>query len=273
MLNSLFDAMNRKFPKEGIKRNSHDLEVLNEGKQWLDSWESNYDDGNITADEFLTHQTAEGLRVTIQSYIDITLYLLDECNFSYVLTSKMNQDNLEKFFGVIRQIAGPNDHPSTPTFLQLYRMLNVYSLLKPPKSGNCKVDEENKSILDITDLKELMNDTSEREEKVKKLKEKIDILIEEGDGDPEDIFLEHDYTKSTVFECVVYYLGGYLAKRLSKKTKCTLCISGLKNNNSEINTNKSELVEMKTRGFLTHPNGNMYNTLQVIETSFQKHCT
>jgi len=53
-----------------------------------------------------------------------------------------------------------------------------------------------------------MNDTSEREEKVKKLKEKIDILIEEGDGDPEDIFLEHDYTKSTVFECVVYYLGG-----------------------------------------------------------------
>lgn len=28
MLNSLFDAMNRKFPKEGIKRNSHDLEVF-----------------------------------------------------------------------------------------------------------------------------------------------------------------------------------------------------------------------------------------------------
>jgi len=51
-----------------------------------------------------------------------------------------------------------------------------------------------------------MNDTSVRKEKVKKLKEKIDILIE-GDGDPEDIFLEHDYTKSTVFECVVYYLG------------------------------------------------------------------
>ncbi|KAL5239065.1 hypothetical protein ACI65C_006475 [Semiaphis heraclei] len=193
MLNNIFDAVNQKFPKEGIKQNSHDLEVLNEGKQWLDSWKSNYDDSNITADEFLTQQTAEGLRVTVQSYIDITLYLLDKCNFSYVLTSKLNQDYLEKFFGVIRQIAGPNDHPSTPTFLQLYRMLNVYSLLKPPKSGHCKVDEENKSILDIIDLKELMNDTSVRKEKVKKLKQKIDILIEEGDEDPEDIFLEHDY--------------------------------------------------------------------------------
>lgn len=35
----------------------------------------------------------------------------------------------------------------------------------------------------------------------------------------------------------------YLAKRLSKKNKCTLCISGLKNNNSEINTNKSDLLK------------------------------
>lgn len=60
---------------------------------------------------------------------------------------------------------------------------------------------------------------------------------------------------------------------MSKKNKCTLCISGLKNNNPEINTNKSELVEMKTRGFLTHPSGNMYNILQVLEASFQKHCS
>jgi len=58
---------------------------------------------------------------------------------------------------------------------------------------------------------------------------------------------------------------------LSKKNKCSLCISGLKN--SEINTNKSELVEMKSKGFLTHPNGNMCNILQVLETSFQKHCS
>lgn len=57
----------------------------------------NYDDGYITADGFLTQQTAEELRVTIQSYIDITLYLLDKCNFSYVLASKMNQDNLEVY--------------------------------------------------------------------------------------------------------------------------------------------------------------------------------
>lgn len=50
---------------------------------------------------------------------------------------------LKKFFGVIRQVSGPNDHPSKPTFLQLYRMLAVSSLVKPPKNGNCTIDEGN----------------------------------------------------------------------------------------------------------------------------------
>jgi len=41
----------------------------------------------------------------------------------------------------VRQTAGPNDHPATPTFLQLYRLLSVYSLVKAPKSGNCTLSE------------------------------------------------------------------------------------------------------------------------------------
>ena len=32
---------------------------------------------------------------------------------------------------------GTNDHPSTPTFLQIYKILSVFSILKPPKLGNC----------------------------------------------------------------------------------------------------------------------------------------
>jgi len=48
----------------------------------------------INESDFLTKQTAEGLRVTIQSTIDLTKYLLD-IGFYYVLTNKMNQDKLE----------------------------------------------------------------------------------------------------------------------------------------------------------------------------------
>jgi len=52
-------------------------------------------DGLVSSDEFLTQQAADGLRVTIKSSIELSKYLLDNCNFSFVLTAKMNQDKLE----------------------------------------------------------------------------------------------------------------------------------------------------------------------------------
>lgn len=58
-------------------------------------WEDNVINHTIPEDEFLTKSTAEGLRVTIKSVIELSKYLLDECGFKYVLTSKMNQDRLE----------------------------------------------------------------------------------------------------------------------------------------------------------------------------------
>lgn len=30
----------------------------------------------------------------------------------------------------------PNNHPTTPTFIQLLKILSVYFVLKPPKYGN-----------------------------------------------------------------------------------------------------------------------------------------
>jgi len=62
---------------------------------WLDEWESHFEKGNITQNEFLTRSTAKGLRVTIRSTIDLTNHLLKDIGFKYVLTNKMNQDRIE----------------------------------------------------------------------------------------------------------------------------------------------------------------------------------
>lgn len=42
---------------------------------------------------------------------------------------------------------GQNDHPATGTFLQLYKLLSMYSALKPPKYGNCTVSEQPRETL------------------------------------------------------------------------------------------------------------------------------
>jgi len=48
----------------------------------------------IKEDEFLTYNTAEGLRIEIMSTIDL-IKILHDYGFKYVLTAKTNQDCLE----------------------------------------------------------------------------------------------------------------------------------------------------------------------------------
>lgn len=85
---------------------------------------------------FLTPLTVEGLLVSILSTLDLTEHLLTDCSFKYVLSAKFNQDPVERFLGKTQQAAGENNHPDMPTFLQLYRMVAMHSLLKPPKFNN-----------------------------------------------------------------------------------------------------------------------------------------
>ncbi|KAE9522345.1 hypothetical protein AGLY_017257 [Aphis glycines] len=195
-------------------------QILENAMKWLDSWESKVIDGLISSNEFLTQQTADGLRVTIKSSIELS---------------------------------------------KICWTINVDCIFsnKPPKSGNCTINEVQKPVLEICDFKDLISNESLREEKIKNMKSKLDLIIEDKNWDCEDIFLEHDYTKSSVFECVVYYLGEYLARRLCKKSKCEVCIKNLKNDGNL--GMESELVNLKSKGFLTHPS--------VLETCFCKHAS
>lgn len=71
------------------------VKILEENLKWLDNWEEQMIHKKISNQEFLTQSTADGLRVTINSTIQLSKYLLEECKFKYVLTFKMNQDRLE----------------------------------------------------------------------------------------------------------------------------------------------------------------------------------
>lgn len=69
----------------------------------------------------------------------------------------------------------------------------------------------------INIINSIINDTEnlpERVTKVNKLKNKIDKIIRDDCWDLDGILLEHNYTDSTVFECVVYILGTFLLSLL-----------------------------------------------------------
>ena len=71
------------------------IQFLHSFLTWLNDWEKEYIDGKIKKSEFLTSSTACGLRVTIQSTLNLSNYLNNSWNFKYLLTGKINQDKLE----------------------------------------------------------------------------------------------------------------------------------------------------------------------------------
>ena len=62
----------------------------------------------------------------------------------------------------------------------------------------------------------------------------------------------------------------YLARRIAKKTDCPDCLAGIKSF-EEVTINYAELVNLKSRGYLTHPDSHFYVLLRSIESSFMKH--
>lgn len=83
--------------------------------------------GLISKDDFLISNTADGLRVTLKSTIDLIEYiLLNKCGFNYVLTNKMNQDSLEVRINKYTLIIFiPNHFIFFSYFLELFAKLQV----------------------------------------------------------------------------------------------------------------------------------------------------
>ncbi|KAL4143141.1 hypothetical protein QTP88_005505 [Uroleucon formosanum] len=237
IFNSVFDALNCRYPAEEIRSScSKDIQVLEETTSWLNDWESHVIKGNIKKDEFLANSTANGLRITMKSTIDLLNFLLQTCGFKYVLTNKMNQDRMEQFFGTTRQSIGPNDHPTCPSFLQVYKLLTMYSIIKPPKTGNCQILDPSTFMIQLSHL--FKNEPSERQIKIERLKRLLDAMVEESDWN---------------------------SNQIKKHTKCNVCLSAFKGTDRDAQLPETALTNLKPKGYLLYPNKQFFKLITAIE--------
>lgn len=178
---------------------------------------------------------------------------------------------MQRFFGCVRQAGGSNDHPATPTFLQIYKILCFYSILSPPKYGNCIVEKEAKlPLISFNEIKSLYKKQTKEETKLLiDIKSKLNDVIKNDDWDIYNIS-EHDYSTPATFDCIIYYITGRVCQQLLKFTKCSLCRKALIINSATYN-NKAQLGEMLLESFV-HPNEGFYNLVQNLEHIFMKHC-
>jgi len=73
------------------------------------------------------------------------------------------------------------------------------------------LDTDYAPVITISDLKNSMKENSQlsiTKEKILKLRNHIDEIVEEGRWDIDDVFKNNDFSDNVTFDCVVYYLAG-----------------------------------------------------------------
>ncbi len=90
------------------------LNYLSKWKESIKERPGNFDD-NAKARMFLSHQTYEGIQISIYSMIDLVKFLLN-AGMKYVLTNHFCQDPVEQYFGKQRSIGRRSDNPTIYNF-------------------------------------------------------------------------------------------------------------------------------------------------------------
>ncbi|KAM7296801.1 hypothetical protein ISCGN_021956 [Ixodes scapularis] len=219
MMNSLITLMTSRFPAEALRADSSQVRELADFLDFLTKWEN-----QAEKKHFLSDSTAEGLRVTIASTLDLLSYVHSELGYSYIMTSRLSQDKIENLFGIVRQSSGCNAHPTPQQFLTTVNCLSYYNLAKSVTGSNVHEDVIS-SLLSVKD----QTAGSYKQQHL------VDKLINKGDFGEAQAALDsdststpgHPYNMQRSDARLTYYVAGYAARKCILKTKCGICMDQL----------------------------------------------
>ncbi|KAK3907953.1 Transposable element P transposase [Frankliniella fusca] len=308
LVDRLSDCMNSRTPVAALRPNSEMIKTIDEFLNWMketqDYLTNKMHEAKLKAEKarvaFLakrnkrfrcaqsnilkerdwvfSESTDVGLKVTLENTKSLLQYLCSDkpnLGYKYLMTSRLNQDALERFFGLMRQSCGGNTHPEARMFVQLFRLLSVYSLVKPLKGSNITGGDMLKTLMSLDDLRNMTNN-----ERKKEFDKRLDEIIDGGDhyepGHIEDVVArleDHDYFKESIDEFALVYVSGFAARRSARFTEgCSDCEEALTLKEKDSATDEHLLIKLKTRGYLLFPSNELVNTLRYIEHQILKAC-
>ena len=153
MINDFFDCSNVRSTTEHERKRNDRIKpyesVDDERLVWmkdtflkyLEEWKSSTQtrEGSFTATErekmFLSRQTYEGFKITVNSHVEAVKFLLSE-GFKYVLSERFMQDVIEDYFGHQRTVRGRSDNPSAQQFGYNDLTIAAKRDIAPSVSGN-----------------------------------------------------------------------------------------------------------------------------------------
>lgn len=128
---------------------------------------------------------------------------MDEKNLDYVLLGLINSDPLEGRFGWYRQLAGTNYYLSVWQFLEAEKKIRLKSLVKFAKLNMSEVANV------------FQSGKKSAEEQIEVAAANLLALL------PSEVL--GDSLQLDQAEGIVYYIAGYIARSILKRTRCDSC--------------------------------------------------
>ncbi|KAF0713350.1 Uncharacterized protein FWK35_00025915, partial [Aphis craccivora] len=115
------------------------------------------------------------------------------------------------FFGIVRRACGSNQHPDPKQFVQIYRLISSYSLIKPPSGSNVSGGDILKILIDIKPTNE------EDIQKKADLEIILDNLLDNGEFEvlSDHLYFENE-NQSNIDKSALTYFVGYVAPNAKK---------------------------------------------------------
>lgn len=142
---------------------------------------------------------------------------------------------------MMRAAGGCNSHPESLQIGQIFRLMSIYSLVKPPRGSNVSGGEMLQTLLNVENIHP------------QSVKEKIHLTFNIVVDNETTLHREEFDDNKEAFA----YLCGYLAKKY-KNIACLECKFSLIGEGTE---SFNHIITEKSRGFLTYPSKHLYNFL------------
>ena len=146
----------------------------------------------------LTKETSLALRQTCAAMPGLCKYLLNRCDFKYVLMGKVQSDNIEERFGHVRQPSGANYYISMRQLHKSERKLLTISLLK---YSNVAVPEIMKAAKTNSGPTNTITSTAESIQ----AELLFNVFPNENDA------------------AIIFYVCGYCCRSMAKSNRCNAC--------------------------------------------------
>lgn len=189
--------------------------------------------------------------------------------YKYIMTSRLSQDPLENFFGIIRQSFGSNNHPTPTQFLIVVNCLSFYNLAKVVGAGNAE------QVQGSEDLSSLLSarDVGVPETSVSTL----DKFIESGDlASAERLLHRVPVDHKACIEQrsdsrLVHYMAGYVARKFLYRSNCEECRGSLLDSSVNNKDEACQFTVMCDKGGLVYPSQAVFEAVKQLEDIFTVH--